>query len=198
MRLNFTASRFIFGHKLWNCAHNFFCKPCSQSTFKMRLNFTANSFVLGHINRGIAPRTFSVKLAGGELPECVWFSQQTDSFSDAQIAELRPQHFLYNLHVQNFQNASEFHGKQLRFWTHKLRKCTQNFVYKACKARTSKIRLNITANRFVFGHTNRGIAPRTFSVKRAGRELPECVWISRQTALFLDAQIVELLPQLFL
>jgi len=26
-------------HKSWNCAHNFFCKPCRQSTSKMRLNF---------------------------------------------------------------------------------------------------------------------------------------------------------------
>jgi len=54
-------------HKLWNCAHNFFCKPCRQSTFEMRLNFMANSFVFGCTNREIAPRTFSVKIAGREL-----------------------------------------------------------------------------------------------------------------------------------
>jgi len=54
----------------------------------MRLNFTANNFVLGPTNRGIAPRAFSVKLEGGELPECVGISQQTDSFLDAQIVEL--------------------------------------------------------------------------------------------------------------
>jgi len=60
------------------------------------------------------------------------------------------------------------------------------------------MRLNFTANRFVFGRTNRGIAPRTLSLKLAGRELPECVRISRQTVSFLDAQIVELRPELFL
>jgi len=35
------------------------------------------------------------------------------------------------------------------------------------------MRLNFTANRFVFGCTNREIAPRTFSVKLADRELPK-------------------------
>jgi len=59
----------------------------------MRLNFTANSFVFGRTNRGIAPTTFSSKLAGGELPECVSISQQTASILDAQIVELRPELF---------------------------------------------------------------------------------------------------------
>ena len=84
MQLNFTASSFIFGHKSWNCAQNFFCKPCRQSTFEMRLNFTGNSFVSEFTNREIVPRTFSVKLASGKLPECVWTSQQTASFLDAK------------------------------------------------------------------------------------------------------------------
>jgi len=53
------------------------------------------------------------------------------------------------------------------------------------------MRLNFTAKNFVFGCTNRGIAPRTFSVTLAGRELPKCVSISWQTASFLDAQIVK-------
>jgi len=72
------------------------------------------------------------------------------------------------------------------------------FFYKTWKAQTSKMRLNFTANRFNFGHTNHGIAPKTFSANVAGRELPECIWISWQSASFLDAQIVELRPQLFL
>jgi len=37
----------------------------------MRLNFTANRFVFGRKNREYAPRTFSAKLAGKELPKCV-------------------------------------------------------------------------------------------------------------------------------
>ena len=61
-------------HKSWKCAQNFFCKPCKQRTSKMRLNFTLNIFVFGRINRENAPRTFSVNLASGELPKCVWTS----------------------------------------------------------------------------------------------------------------------------
>ena len=127
----------------------------------MRRNFTANRFVFRRTNCGIVHITFSLKLAGRELPECVWISRQ-----------------------------------QLYFWTHKLRKCAQNFFYKACMARTSKMRLKFTANSFIFGHINRGIGPRTFFVKLAGGELPECVWISGQTASFLDAKIVKLRTKL--
>jgi len=79
------------------------------------------------------------------------------------------------LESENFQNVPEIHSKQLRFRTHKSGKCTQNFFYKACKAKTSKLRLNFTANSFVFGRTNREIAPRTFSVNLAGKDLPESV-----------------------
>jgi len=49
------------------------------------------------------------------------------------------------------------------------------YFYKLRKARTSKMRLNFTENSFIFGHINRGIAPRTFSVNLAGRELSKCV-----------------------
>jgi len=69
---------------------------------------------------------------------------------------------------------------------------------KTRRQRTSKMRLNFKAYSCVFVCINRGIAPTTFSLKLAGRELPECVGISRQTASFLDAQIVELRPELFL
>jgi len=187
MRLNSTGNSFIFGRiNRENAPRTFFIKLASRELPKyVWISQQAASFL--DTNRGIAPTTFSVKLAGRELPECVWISRQTDSFLDAQIVELCPQRFLQNLHAENFRNASEFHGKRIRFWTHKLRKCAQNFVYKACKTRTYKIRLNITANRFIFGHINRGIAPRTFSVKLAGRVLSKCVWISRQTASFLNA-----------
>ena len=130
-----TASEFhgkqlrFWTHKSWNCAQNFFCKPCRQRSSRKRLNFTANSFVFGRTNRNNGPRTF---------------------------------------------------------------------FYKSCKAKTSRMRLFFTTNSFVFGRTNGGIAPTTFSVNLAGKDLPECVWISRQIASFLDAQIVELRPQLFL
>jgi len=100
----------------------------------MHLNFTANSFVFGRINREIVPRTFSVKLASGQLPECVWTSPQTASFLDAQIVKLGPELHPWKLRAENFQKASELHGKQLRFRTQKSRKCTQNFFHKSCKA----------------------------------------------------------------
>ena len=44
----------------------------------------------------------------------------------------------------------------------KSRKCAQNFFCKPHKARTSKMRLNFTANSFVFGHKYLENAPRTF------------------------------------
>jgi len=34
----------------------------------MRLNFTASTFAFGHINHENVPRTFSLNLASGELP----------------------------------------------------------------------------------------------------------------------------------
>jgi len=59
------------------------------------------------------------------------------------------------------------------------------------------MRLNFTANRFIFGLTNRGIAPRAFSVKLAGRELPKCIRTSQQTVSYLDAKIEKMRPVLF-
>jgi len=146
--------------------------------------------------------------------------------------ENAPTTFSSILQAESLQNGSELHSKQLRFLTHKSWKFVQKFLCKPWRWRTSEMRLNFTANSFIFGCTNRGIAPRTFcktrrqrtsrmclniqgkqlrfwthnrgiapttfSLKRAVRELPKCVWISRQTASFLDAQIVELRPNLFL
>jgi len=34
---------------------------------------------------------------------------------------MRPETYLWTLQAENFQNASERHGKQLRFWTQKSR-----------------------------------------------------------------------------
>jgi len=58
--------------------------------------------------------------------------------------------------------------------------------------------LNFTANCFVFGRTTREIAPRTFFVKLAGRELQKCVRTSQQIPSFLDAKIERMHPELFL
>ena len=153
----------------------------------MHLNITANSFVLVCINRGIAPTTFCVKLLGRELLKCVWISWKTVSFLYAQVVIMHPEFFSSTSQSKNFKNVPELHGKQLRFWTHKSQKCTQNFFYKAFMARTnSKMRLNFIANRFIFEHTNRWIVPKTFSVKLAGKERPKCACTWQQTASFLD------------
>jgi len=84
MRLNFTEKQHRFWtHKSCNCAQNIFCVPCTQRNSKIRLNFTTNSFVFWCINRDNASRTFSAKLAGGEVPNCVWNSRKTATFLDA-------------------------------------------------------------------------------------------------------------------
>ena len=201
-----------------------FYKAWKAQTSKMRLNFTANRFIFGRTNCGVAPTTFSVKLAGRELPKSVWISRQTASLLNEQIVELRHNiffktckqrtsimrlNFTANSFVSGRTNcgiapttfSAKLAGRESlkSFWTPlqttsflnaSIEKVRPELFYKAWKAQTSKMRLNFTANR--------GIAPKTFSVNLAGRELPECVWISRQSASFLDAQIVELRPQLFL
>ena len=76
---------------------------------------------------------------------------------------LRTKLSLWTLEAENFENASELHGKQLRFWTHKLWNCAQNFFCERCRQITSKMRLNFTGNSFVFEWINCEIAPKTFS-----------------------------------
>jgi len=128
----------------------------------LRLNCTANRFVFERINRRIAPRTFSVKLAVREVPKCVLTSRQTASFLDAKIEKMRPELFLENRQDENFQNASELHSKLLHFWTHKSWNCAHNFLCKSYRQRTLEMRLNFTANCFVSRRKNRENAPRTF------------------------------------
>ena len=81
------------------------------------------------------------------------------------IVKLRTELFLQNLLVENFQNVSELHSKHLHFLTCKLWKCIQNFFRKLCKRRTSKMRLNFTANSSVFRRMNHENAPRIFTCK---------------------------------
>jgi len=110
---------------------------------------------------------------------------------------MRPQLFYQSCKRKSLQNGSELHSKQLRLWTHKSWKFVQKFLCKPWRRRTSKMRLNFAANRFNFGRTTREIAPRTYSVKLAGRELPKRVWSSRQIPSFLDAKIEKMHPELF-
>ena len=70
--------------------------------------------------------------------------------------------------------------------------------YKAYTEKTSKMCLNFTANSFVFRRIHREISHITFSINFASGEVPKCVWTSRQTALLLDAKIVNMRPESFL
>ena len=83
--------------------------------------------------------------------------------------ENAPTTFLSILQAESLQNGSELHRKQLRFWTHESWKFVQKFLCKPWRRRTSEMHLNFTANSFISGRTNRGIAPRTFCKTRRQR-----------------------------
>jgi len=96
----------------------FFHQLYKQKPSKMRLNYTANSFVFGHINRKYAPRTYSVNLAGAELPMRLNYTANSFVFV-RKNHDSAPRTFLSTSQGENFQNASEIRRKELRFWTHK-------------------------------------------------------------------------------
>jgi len=175
----------------------FFYQSCKRKACKMGLNFTANSFVFGHINRENLSRNFFANLGGGELPKCVWISQQTVSFLDAQIVELRPE-LSVKLAGRELPKCVWISRQTASLLDAQIVELRHNIFFKTCKQRTSRMRLNFMANSLVFGRTNCGIAPTTFSVKLARRELSKSVWTPRQTASFLDASIGKMRPELFL
>jgi len=100
----------------WNFAKNFFCKTCRQRTSKMRLNFTWNTFVFGRKNRENAPRTF-------------FFTCKV------KTSKMRPKHFcrLWCI-LTSWQTAL--------IWDAKIRKMRPELLYKPCKRRIPKMRLN--------------------------------------------------------
>ena len=178
----------FWAHKPCTCAHNFFCKTRRQRTSRMRLNFTANQFIFESINRENAHRTFFCK---------AWMAKTTK-----MRLNFITNHFVVGR--INLDNAPTTFFIELgrwkllkSFWTSQQ---TASFldasIWKMRPELFSKMRPNFTENRFIFGHTNRGIAPTSFSVNLPGRELPECVWISRETALFWDAKIGKMPPEL--
>jgi len=100
------------------------------------------------------------------------------------------------LNEENFQNAHEHHGKQLRFWTHISWKYAQNFLHTS-QSENFHISSELHGKQLNFWTKNREYAPRTFSAKLAGEELSKSVWTSRQIASFLDAKVVVMCPELF-
>ena len=131
----------------------------------MRLNFTANGFVFGCTNRENLPRTFYIKHARRKRPKCVWTSQQTAAFLDTCIVKLRPELFSVNLAGRELPKCVWTLEQTASFLDAQIEKMRPELFYQAGKAKTSKMRLNSTANRFVFGHINGQIAPRSFYCK---------------------------------
>jgi len=157
MRLNSAANSFAFGRKNREDASTFFINLARQRTSKMSLSFSANSFVFGCTNCGIAPRTFSVKLTGRELPKCVWTNT---SYLDANILKMRPELFFELARWKppkcvwaSLQRASFLHAKVLKM-------CPKHFC-KLWRQITQKMHLNFTANSFALRRKNLATAPRT-------------------------------------
>jgi len=183
-------------HKSWKCAHNFFINLASGNlqnaselySEQLRL-WTHQSwkFVQNFLCKPWRRRTSEMRL---NINANSLIFERTNR-------DTAPWTFFINLAKRELQYAPEFHSKQLHFLTQKLWNCAK-FFRKTRRQRTFEMHLNFTANSFILGRKNCGIAPTTCSLKPAGRELPECVWISRQTASFFDAQILELCPEHFL
>ena len=122
-----------------------------------------NSLIFGRKNREYAPRTFSAKLAGKELPKCLWTPRQIALLLDANVVIMRPYLFYEACTGKTSKFPSEFHGKQLRFWTQKWWKCALKSFYKPWMRRTSKMRLNFTANNLLLDAQIVKMRPEHFS-----------------------------------
>jgi len=140
---------------------------------------------------------FSVNLAGRELPKCVSTYRKQIRFR-TQKSRKCTHTFFMKLARAKRPKSVWISRQTLRFWTQKWWKCAQKSFCKPWIRRTSKMRLNFTANSFVFGRKNGENAPRNLFVNPEFGELSNCVWTSRQTAPFLDAKIVIMRPELSL
>jgi len=94
---------------------------------------------------------------------------------DAKIRENEPRTFSVNLARRKFPKCVRTSRLTASFLEAKIEKMRPELYYQDGKAKTSKMRLNSTANRFVFGHINREIVPSTFTVILASGEHPECI-----------------------
>ena len=180
----------------WKLGQNFFCKICKQRTSQICLNFTASSFIFGRISCENVPRTFLETLQAENFQYASELHIKQLCFGHKYL-ENAPRTFLHTFAAENLQNAFELHSKWPRFWMHKLWKCAQNNFHKPCNAKTSKTHLNFTGNIFIFGRINRENAPRIFFTKLARLKLPNCVWTLQPTASFLDANFLNMCPELF-
>jgi len=142
-------------HKSWKCDQNFFINlasgnlPNASELNSEHLRFCTHKswkFVQNFLCKPWRPRTSEI---------CLNITENSLNFG-RRNQDNAPSTFFIN-HAKR-----ELPKWAWSFWRHKLQKCTHNFLYKACKAKSSTMRLNFTENTFVFGHKNRGIAIRTF------------------------------------
>jgi len=75
-------------------------------------------------------------------------------------------------------------------------KLRPELFHKACMERTSKIRLNFTANSFGFGHINRDNAPKNFFYKSRKVKTSKMRLNFAGNGFIFGKQIVKLRPEL--
>ena len=198
MHLNFTADSFIFGCKVQENAPRTFSVTLRGENFQdvSKLHSKPLRFWT-HISWYSTQNFFLSTLQVENIQNASELHSKQLRFWTHKSWNCTHNFLLQTLQAENVRNASEPNDKHLHFWTKKSRKCVQNFFVNLARQRTSKMCLNFTANRLVIGRTISEIAPRTFSVKLAGRELPKCVWTSRQIPSFLDYKIEKMRPELF-
>jgi len=200
-------SKNVWACKIVKCAHNIFtkclsqeclfawhtnrenaprtfCKPCRWRTSKMCLNFTANSFVFGGKNREIRPELFHTP-------------------HKAKTSEVRL-NFTVNSFVFghiNGKNAPRTFCKPCRRKTSKMclnfainlfvfgrinRVNAPSTVLSTSQGENIQNESELRRKELHFGtHKSRKCA-QNFVCKSSKWKLPECVWTSKQTALFLD------------
>ena len=175
MRLNFTANRFICGHTNRGIAPKTFSVNLQAENFQDASKFHGKPLRFWTHKSWNCARNFFCKSRRQRISKMRLNSTVNNFIFVRTTRENAPRPFLLRLKGENFLNASELRSKPLHFWTHKSRNCAQNFFCKTCRQRTSKMRLNFTANSFVFGRINRENAPRTFYIKHARRKRQKCV-----------------------
>ena len=174
MHLN--SNSFAFGRKNRENASTFFINLARQRTStKMCLNFTANSFIFGHTNCEIVPKTFSVKLAGRQLPKCVCISRKIPSFLDANILKMHSELFFVKLQGENLQNASGLQCKQLRFCMQKSWKCAQH-IFANLEADNTKNASELHGKQLCCETLKLGNCAQISFTNFASREFLKCVW----------------------
>jgi len=155
-------------HKSWKCAHNFFINLASGNLQNVSELHSKQLHFWTHQSWNCA-QNFLCKPCRRRTSEMRLNITANSLIFGRTNCDNAPWIFLINLARRELQNVPEFHSKQLRFWMHKLQNCTQQFFSKACKAKTSKMRLNFTANSVIFNTKIIELRPQLFCQTRRQR-----------------------------